>query len=81
MIKSFRDSETEKVFDRQFSRKLPTDIQLAANRKLWMLDAAVHLSDLKLPPSNSGSTGNGASASGGRMAALLTSKSWITIRS
>jgi toxin HigB-1 len=52
MIKTFKDTEAEKVFGRQFSRKLPQDIQLTANRKLWMLDAATTLEDLKIPPSN-----------------------------
>ena len=33
MIKSFRDAETEKVFQRQFSQSLPHDIQAAALRK------------------------------------------------
>jgi proteic killer suppression protein len=40
MIKSFADSETEKVFNRQFSKKLPGDIQAVALRKL-RYDAAV----------------------------------------
>ncbi|TFH33168.1 MAG: type II toxin-antitoxin system RelE/ParE family toxin, partial [Anaerolineales bacterium] len=34
MIKSIRDSETEKIFRRERSRKLPPDIQQAAYRKL-----------------------------------------------
>ena len=40
MIKSFRDKETKKVFLRQFSRRLPPDLQRVAQRKLTMLDAA-----------------------------------------
>ena len=52
MIKSFKDPETEKVFNHRFSRKLPTDIQRAALRKLEMLDAAEVLNDLRIPPSN-----------------------------
>lgn len=52
MIKSFRDKEAEKIFSRQFSKKLPTDIQRPAMKKLWILDAATHLVDLKIPPSN-----------------------------
>ena len=38
MIKSFADAETEKVFHRQFSKKLPADIQSVALRKLRMLN-------------------------------------------
>lgn len=52
MIKSFAGKETEKVFQRLFSRKLPPDIQAIARRKLELLDAAGALSDLMVPPSN-----------------------------
>jgi proteic killer suppression protein len=52
MIKSFADSETEKVFDRQFSKKLPGDIQAVALRKLRMLNNAHAIKDLRSPPAN-----------------------------
>jgi len=52
MIKSFRDKETKKVFPRQFSRRLPPDLQRVAQRKLAMLDAAERLDDLRVPPGN-----------------------------
>jgi toxin HigB-1 len=52
MIKSFADRETERVFNRLFSRRLPPDIQRIAVRKLQILDAAGALSDLRIPPSN-----------------------------
>ena len=52
MIKSFADKETEKVFQRLFSRRLPPDIQKIARRKLEILDAAETISDLGIPPSN-----------------------------
>ena len=52
MIRSFRCKETEKIFNRYFSRKFPTDIQRIALRKLAMLDAADSLDDLRIPPSN-----------------------------
>ncbi|MBC7901557.1 MAG: type II toxin-antitoxin system RelE/ParE family toxin [Saprospiraceae bacterium] len=52
MIKSFADKETEKIFNREFSRKLPNDIQRIARRKLETLDASENLSDLRIPPSN-----------------------------
>ncbi|MGO8685440.1 MAG: hypothetical protein ACLQUT_12805 [Thermoleophilia bacterium] len=45
MIKSFRDGETERVFQRRFSRRLPSDIQPVALRKLRMLHNAVDLND------------------------------------
>jgi len=52
MIKSFRDKETEKIFSRQFSGKLPESIQHVARRKLIALDAATQLHDVRLPPGN-----------------------------
>ena len=52
MIKSFRDAETEKVFDRRFSRHLPGDIQSVALRKLRMIANAVDVNDLRSPPAN-----------------------------
>lgn len=50
MIKTFADKETEKIFGRVFSRKLPSDIQRIARRKLEVLDAAEKISDLRIPP-------------------------------
>ena len=52
MIKSFRDAETENVFGRQFSRRLPYDIQAIALRKLRMLANAHDVIDLRNPPGN-----------------------------
>ncbi len=52
MIKNFRCKDTEKIFARQFSRKLPTNIQRIAFRKLRMLNRSSTIQDLRLPPSN-----------------------------
>ncbi len=52
MIKSFEGNETEKIFARQRSRKLPSDIQQVALRKLRMLNNARTLYDLRVPPAN-----------------------------
>jgi proteic killer suppression protein len=52
VIKSFRDKETEKVYRRVCSRRLPSDIQPAALRKLRMLNNAKPLQDLRSPPGN-----------------------------
>ena len=52
MIRTFKDKETEKVFHRTFSRKLPHDIQQAAFRKLRMLNRSATLNDLRIPPAN-----------------------------
>jgi len=52
MIKSFKDKETEKLFNRYFSKKLPQKLQHLARRKLVMLDAAPELNALRIPPGN-----------------------------
>jgi proteic killer suppression protein len=52
MIKSFADTETERMFNRQLSRKLPRDIQPVALRKLRMLNNAHGVNDLRSPPAN-----------------------------
>ncbi|MFB6212192.1 MAG: type II toxin-antitoxin system RelE/ParE family toxin [Candidatus Magasanikbacteria bacterium] len=52
MIKSFKDKETKKIFNGEYSKELPEDIQSRAYRKLVMLNAAVDLRDLKSPPGN-----------------------------
>ncbi|MBN1960627.1 MAG: type II toxin-antitoxin system RelE/ParE family toxin [Deltaproteobacteria bacterium] len=52
MIKSFRDKETEKIWDGELSRRLPTDIQSVARRKLRMLNNARGIVDLRIPPNN-----------------------------
>jgi toxin HigB-1 len=52
VIKSFRDKETEKVYFRERSAKLPGDIQQIALRKLRMINNAQNIYDLKIPPSN-----------------------------
>jgi proteic killer suppression protein len=52
MIKSFRCRETERIFRREFSRKFPRHIQERAFMRLNVIDAAVQIEDLYLPPSN-----------------------------
>ena len=52
MIRSFKCKETEKTFKRIFSKKFPSDIQWVALRKLRMLNSAIIINDLKVPPSN-----------------------------
>jgi toxin HigB-1 len=56
MIRSFRNHGTEDVFngvDSKAARKVcPRDLVKVARRKLGMLDAAVTLTDLRLPPKN-----------------------------
>ena len=52
MIASFKYAETRKVFTRQWSDKLPKDIQATAYRKLAMINSASALLDLRSPPGN-----------------------------
>lgn len=52
MIKSFKDKETEKVYQRERSKKLPGDIQQTALRKLRMINNAQNINDLRIPPAN-----------------------------
>jgi proteic killer suppression protein len=52
MIKSFKCTETEKIYNREYSLKLPHNIQRSAMKRLWMLDAAPDLNSLRVPPSN-----------------------------
>ena len=52
MIKSFANKETEKVYNQIFSKKLPSDIQRIALRKMILINNAGSLEDLKTPPGN-----------------------------
>lgn len=52
MIRSFKSKETEQIFNRQRSPKLPQAIQQVALRKLRMLNRATTLQDLRVPPAN-----------------------------
>jgi len=52
MIKSFGDKETEKIWNGVFSKKLPSDIQPIARRKLRMINNAQDINDLRAPPGN-----------------------------
>jgi toxin HigB-1 len=52
MIRSFKDKETERIWQRNPSRRLPPDLQARSWRKLAMLDAARRLDDLLVFPGN-----------------------------
>ncbi len=52
MIKNFKCKETEKIWKRKFTTPFAKDIQTKARRKLIMLDSALTLNDLRVPPSN-----------------------------
>ncbi|MDP3523031.1 MAG: type II toxin-antitoxin system RelE/ParE family toxin [Hoeflea sp.] len=52
MILSFDDPEAELIWAGHRSRRLPYDIQATALRKLRLLNQAVDLTDLRIPPGN-----------------------------
>ena len=52
MIISFGDTETEKIWLGNVSKKFPFDIQNVARRKLRMLNNAQNINDLRIPPAN-----------------------------
>ena len=52
MIKSFSNKETEKIWNGIQSRKLPSEIQNVARRKLRMINNAQNITDLRIPPAN-----------------------------
>ncbi len=51
-ILGFKDKETAKIFHGLYSRRLPTEIQYTALRKLIYMDNASSLNDLRTPPAN-----------------------------
>jgi len=52
MIKSFSDSETEKIWKGFRSKKLPNEIQETARRKLRIINNSLNVDDLRIPPGN-----------------------------
>lgn len=52
MIRSLADRDTEKIWRREPAKRLDPRIHRAANRKLHLLDAAVSLDALRVPPGN-----------------------------
>jgi proteic killer suppression protein len=52
VIKSFRDRDTERLSRREHVKRWSPELQRAALRKLRILDAAVDLDDLRVPPGN-----------------------------
>ena len=52
MIISFRNKETEKIWNGIVSKKLPREIQEIARRKLRMINNSVDIADLRIPPAN-----------------------------
>jgi toxin HigB-1 len=52
MIRSFRNKETQEIFQGRFVKGVDGQIQQRAREKLKYLDSAADLRDLLIPPSN-----------------------------
>lgn len=52
MIKSFADKRTEQIFNGKIIKRLDTDLQKKALRRLRYIEAAEKIEDLMIPPSN-----------------------------
>lgn len=52
MIRSLADPETEKIWNGERSRKLPSDIQNIARRKMRQINRTANLFDLRVPGGN-----------------------------
>ena len=52
MIKSFANRDSERLFQGEHSRRLPTDVQRIEHRKLLQIHAAATLDFLRVPPGN-----------------------------
>ena len=60
MIISFKDKGTEKIYNREYSRDFPADMQRIAMKRLWMIDAVPDMNSLRIPPGNKLVTLNGS---------------------
>lgn len=52
MISSFKNKETEKIWNQRFSKKFPVDVQKIGYRKLIILHRSKDVNDLRIPPGN-----------------------------
>jgi toxin HigB-1 len=52
MIASFRNADTEQLWQTGRSRKIPANLRVRALKKLFLLHASVMLDNLSVPPGN-----------------------------
>ena len=52
MIASFRDDDTELLWRTGRSRRIPANLRKVAARKLMILNAALAIENLRIPPGN-----------------------------
>lgn len=52
MIHSFKDSDTEAVFNLHFVKRFSNELAKKARIKMQLIDAAGNINDLRVPPGN-----------------------------
>lgn len=52
MIKTFKNNDAKSVFSDGKSKRIPADVLRRARRKLFAIDAAQRIEDLRTPPGN-----------------------------
>ena len=52
MILTFGSRDTEKIWNGERIKRIPTEIQQIGRRKLRMLNNSQNIADLRIPPSN-----------------------------
>jgi toxin HigB-1 len=52
MIVTFRDRDTEQLWRKGTSRRIPANLRRVAARKLAVLNASLELDNLRIPPNN-----------------------------
>jgi toxin HigB-1 len=52
MIASFRDADTEQLWQTGRSHRIPANLRMRALKKLFLLHASVALDNLSVPPGN-----------------------------
>jgi toxin HigB-1 len=52
VIRSFRDKDTEAIWQRRYVKKLTAELSRLAYNKLVLINAAESINDLRVPPGN-----------------------------
>ena len=52
MIRSFRDKDTEAIWQRRYIKRLSPELSRLAYSKLVLINAAESINDLRVPPGN-----------------------------
>ena len=52
MIRSFRDKDTEAIWQRRYIKRLSPELSRLAYNKLVLINAAESINDLRVPPGN-----------------------------